>query len=181
MSRNIKYYMEHFISIIGLAKVKLFAAIAGLSLFFSPIAWSLLLVGFFVMFDTLFGRWSAKRIAQRDGKEVRKEVSSKKTRRGFCDKSLMYLLLMSSIYVLDHFMFNQLLMWIIPTFPIEYIISKLMGFILVLIEADSIDEKIYNVKGVRISELIKSKIKGLRGTVKEVRELRNEIIDGEEN
>lgn len=172
----IKNKMEHLTTILLIVKTKFFAALIGISLFFAPIAWSLLLVGFFVILDTLFGRWAAKRIAEREGKEVRKEVSSKKTRRGFGDKTMMYMLLMGSIYILDYFMFHKLICWVIPSFPIEYIISKVMGFILVLIEADSIDEKIYNVKGIRMSTLIKTKVKTLRGTVKNIRDVKDDFL-----
>lgn len=162
---------------VSLIKSKLLAGIFGIAVFFSPIGWTLFVVGVFIVLDTLFGRWAAKEVAKREGKDVRKEVVSKKTRRGTLDKMVIYLLLISLLYVMDKNLISPLIQWALPSFPIEEITTKLVGFILCLIEADSIDEKIYNVKGVRIKELIANHLNGLKKVITKVRETKDHIVD----
>ncbi len=156
---------------------KIIGGIIGISLFFTPIGWSLLLVGIAVVSDTLAGRWCARVLAKKQNKDVRREVTSKKTRIGFSAKTIIYLAIVLGFYTTDYYMIDKLIYWFIPKFPIPYIATKLLAFILVLIEADSIDEKIYKAKGVRVRKLISSKLRGLRSFIGKIITFKNSIND----
>jgi hypothetical protein len=167
----------HATSGISLVISKLIGGILGLSLFFTPIGWSLLLVGIAVITDTLAGRWCASVLAKKESKDVRLEVTSKKTRIGFTAKTLIYMTIILGFFTIDFYMIDKLVYWVMPSFPIQYIATKLLAFIFVLIEADSIDEKLYKAKGIRLRELISSKLKGLRSFVGKVITFKNSIND----
>lgn len=168
---------ETILYILLFIKNKLFWVLGLAVWYFSPIQVSLITVGAAILLDTLIGRWAAKKIAQRDKKDVRLEVTSKKTRRGTLSKMGIYQGVIMMLFIMDDYLLNPFLLYIFPNFPVEFFITKFIGFVLVLIEADSIDEKVYRVKNKRISTMIIEKIKGLK---KAVFKIKGDISDLQE-
>jgi len=138
------------------------AGLLSLSLYLSPIYPLMALVGAMILADTLTGRWAAKYVAIQEGKDVRLEVSSQKTRDGLLPKVFSYTSVVLIIYVLDRFMLTDLFTHFLPTFPVEYSATKCAGLILMWVEFDSIDENYYKVKGVRIKDIIADKFKAAK-------------------
>ena len=126
--------------------------------FFSPIHFVFALVGVGIVIDTYVGRWSAKHKALKNNWVVREYVSSKKTRFGLLSKMLAYQISIACLFVLDKYMLHDLFRYFFTDFPIDYVITKSMGVILLFVEFDSIDEKYYNVTGVSLRAKIKAKI-----------------------
>jgi hypothetical protein len=138
------------------------SGLISISLYLSPIYPLVGLVLTTILADTLSGRWAARHIARLDGKDVRLEVSSRKTRDGLIPKILGYISVILFVYILDRFMLSDLVTHFFPAFPVEYSATKIGGLILMWIEFDSIDENYYKVKNVRIKDIISDKVKKLR-------------------
>jgi len=144
-------------------------------LYLSPIHVLMLLIGSAIVADTVVGRWAAKRTAKKEGKDVRLEVTSRKTRKGLVSKMIAYQAVIVLLFILDDYMLHDLVAYFIPNFPIEYAITKLVGVILLLIEADSIDEHYYKVTGKRIKTLIQDKVRALKKLILGVKEFKEEV------
>lgn len=142
------------------------SGLISISLYLSPIYPLVGLVLATILTDTLTGRWAARHIARLEGKDVRLEVSSRKTRDGLIPKILGYISVILFVYILDRFMLSDLVTHFFPAFPVEYSATKIGGLILMWIEFDSIDENYYKVKGIRIKDIISDKIKKLRELIK---------------
>jgi len=139
------------------------AGLVSISLYLAPIYPLMALVGIMIGLDTITGRWAARVKARKEGKDVRLEVSSKRTRNGLIPKILGYNAVILTVYILDRFMLSDLLTHFFPTFPVEYSATKCAGLILMWIEFDSIDENYYKVKGVKIKDIISDKFKKVKG------------------
>lgn len=145
--------------------------------YFSPIHLLMFLIGLGIIIDTYVGRWAARHKAIKNGWIVREYVSSKKTREGLVSKMITYNLVIISFFIMDKYMLNDLLMYFIPTFPIHFFITKAIGFIILLMEFDSIDEKYYNVKGVSLKEKIKDKLKDVKIAILKIVGFKAELSD----
>lgn len=148
--------------------------------YFSPINFVFVIIGSALVVDTIAGRWAAKHVARREGKDVRLEVTSKKTREGFVIKAITYNVMILSLYAIDKNILNAMVFYWFPQFPIDFIITKAFGFVIALIEYDSIDEKYYIVRGTRLKTQITDKVKGIKKTLisvfkftKELKELKD--------
>jgi len=161
--------------------IKKLVIFSGLLSFFAPIHVLMLLIGAFILLDTLVGRWCAKKLAQKEGKDVRLEVTSRKTRVGFTSKVITYQTAIILLFIIDDYILNDLVRYFFTEFPIEYIITKAMGLILIAIEFDSIDEKYYLVKGVRIKDIIRKHIKSGKGLIIGGKNLKKDIDEGTNN
>lgn len=126
--------------------------------FFSPINFIFWIIGIAIMLDTFFGRWAAKKVAEREGKDVRMEVTSKKTRNGLVSKIITYNIAIGTLFIIDFYMLNDVVVYFFESFPIQYLVTKVVGIIFVLIEFDSIDEKYYIVTGRRLKQTIRAKV-----------------------
>jgi len=151
--------IETISSLSTIVKAKLLQYSLIIFLWFSPIHLTIATVLLAILIDTIAGRWAAREIAKKEGKDVRLVVTSRKTRIGFLDKGIRYFVLLFLTFFADKIIFHDLLLFFVPTFPIAFFTTKALGIIFVLFEFDSFDEKYYKVKGVRIKELIKKKIK----------------------
>lgn len=145
--------------------------------FLAPVGFVFILIGFAIVLDTFAGRWAAKKIALRNGNDVRLTVTSKKTREGLVSKMITYQLAILSLYVIDYFVINKLISYYFPTFPIQYITTIFVGIILVWIEWDSIDEKYYLVTGKRINDLIKKRFKKSKTMIKGLAQFKEEMTE----
>lgn len=120
----------------------------GLTAFFSPVVIMFALVGLAILSDTLAGRWCARHKARAEGKDERLEVTSRKTREGALQKIIAYNLAMLTLYLVDYWAVNEIVKFYLPW---DFLLTKIGTIFLVWIEFDSIDEKFYKVKGVRIT------------------------------
>ena len=149
-------------------------------LYFTPIHPLMMVIGIVIVLDTFFGRWAAKDKAKKEGKDVRLFVTSAKTRKGLVSKMITYQLAIILLFILDKYMLNDLLMYFIPSFPITYMVTKLVGVVLILVEFDSIDEKYYFVKGRRIKTLFTDKIKDIKRSIFNIKKFKDKIEEEEE-
>lgn len=129
-----------------------------LIVFFSPIKGIILLVALSTITDTIFGIWKAKRLKEK--------VTSKKARLGLVPKLISYIALIMLVFMSDKFIINSLTLMVVD---VEYIATKIISLAMLSIEACSINESYYKVKGVSIIGKIKTFIikakevkKGLR-------------------
>jgi len=141
--------------------------------FFSPIYMLMLIVGLTILFDTVAGRWCAKHQAIKQGKEPRLEVTSNKTRTGAINKIIMYNLTVITLYLVDYSMINEAVMMWLKSPVFTYLLTKLTVLFLIWIEFDSIDEKYYKVKGVRIKDKIGVFFSGAKMIVEKIFTFRN--------
>ena len=162
-------------SILTIIKTHLVEFITLLLLWTGPVNGLILFILLAIGIDTLLGRKAAKVKAIREGKEPRLEVTSRKTRAGFISKAAAYIGLLILTLFFDKMMLNDLLLYFIPTFPIEFMISKGLGIILLLIEVDSADEKYYIITGKRIKTTIHDKIKALKKLILGAKKFKDEI------
>jgi len=170
------------LSLLGLKIMHLLAqkttkVIVSLVSFFSPVSFVFFLIGFAIIADTFAGRWAAKKVAEREGKDVRLFVTSKRTREGLLTKMITYQCAIIGLYIMDYYVLNSLVKYILPNFPINYIITILVGLILVWVEWDSIDEKYYIVTGKRLNDSIKNKVKQSKVIVKDLANFKSQFSD----
>lgn len=99
-------------------------------IFLTPVVPLLVLVGFSILADTIFGVYAARRNG--------KEVTSRKLAR-VITKSILYSVSLLLFYGLDVLLINK---FVLTYFPFEILLTKLTAFSLVLLELFSIDETI---------------------------------------
>lgn len=145
------------------------------TIYLAPIHVMMLLIGVAVIADTVAGRWCARRLAKKAGKDVRLEVTSRRTREGLVSKMLAYQAVIILLFVLDSYMLDDLVQYFLPGFPISYAVTKLVGVILLLVEADSIDEKYYKVTGKRIRDIIQEKIRAIKRFILRTKDFKDEV------
>jgi hypothetical protein len=148
-------------------------------LWLSPIHGLVVFILIAIGVDTLLGRKAAKVIAIREGKEPRLEVTSRKTRLGFLSKAASYIGILILTLFLDRIMLNDLLLYFLPTLPIQFLVTKGLGIILLLIEADSADEKYFIITGKRFKDTIKKKVAQVKSLILGAKKFKDEI-EGDE-
>jgi hypothetical protein len=131
-------------------------------LYLAPIQTMMILIGVFIIIDTIMGVWSAAELAKKEGKSPRSVISSRKLRDGFLSKIIIYQTSLILLFVLDSYFLNDIVKFFFKDLPITFIITKILGVMLIVIEATSIEEKIYRVKGVKLSELILNNINKMK-------------------
>lgn len=162
-------------SILYVLKDRTFELISLFFFWLSPIQWAVSAVLFVIGIDTILGRKSAKVTAQRKGLDTRLEVTSKKTRVGFSLKVFIYISLIILTFVFDRGLFNDLMLYFFNGFPVDFLFTKVLAIIFMLIELDSIDEKVYNIKGVRLKQLIKERVDKIKSTVASAKDFKDKI------
>lgn len=129
--------------------------------FLTPIHYTLLAVGMFIMLDTFIGIWKAKK--------CRTKVSSRKLSR-VIRKMLVYQLTIITFYVLDYAIINEL---VIVSLNVDFALTKLIGVVLISIELYSIDESFEQATGKglyqRITDFV-TKVKKIRKDVNNFRQ-----------
>lgn len=137
--------------------------------FFAPIVPLILLVGMFVLIDTIFGVMSAKH----QGKEI---TSNKFSRILY--KTIAYFSLILMAYGLDFLIINEIMKMYLP---INLLFTKLITAIIGVVEWYSIDEKIRkmnNGKGLKYYTLsLISNLKSVTGKLKDVKENVDDLTD----
>jgi len=127
--------------------------------FFLPIVQLILLVGLFILCDTILGIWAAKKRGER--------ITSRKL-GNIVPKMLLYQGAVIVGYMLDHFLLGEFVNYV---FNIDMFITKLIAMTLIFIESVSLNENMECITGKNIfksftdmitrTAKIKSKIKDL--------------------
>jgi hypothetical protein len=110
---------------------KLFAVLAAL---FAPIFGIMATIATAVIVDTVIGIWKAKKLGER--------ISSRKLSQ-IISKMLLYEGTIMLFFLIDKFMLGDILM---KFFSIEFLLTKVVGLILVSVEVFSIDENYRSVR-----------------------------------
>jgi len=111
--------------------------------FISPLLPLALIITLFIVIDTFVGRWYARQTGEL--------ITSRKTRIGFCRKTLFYFLVLICVYLIDKFIVNEITrnyIWF------DWAFTKFFASILIWIEYTSIDEKIKWIKGKGLTDRI---------------------------
>lgn len=111
--------------------------------FISPLLPLALIITLFIVIDTFVGRWYARQTGE--------IITSRKTRIGFCRKTLFYFLVLICVYLIDKFIVNEITrnyIWF------DWAFTKFFASILIWIEYTSIDEKIKWIKGKGLTDRI---------------------------
>jgi hypothetical protein len=120
-------------------------------LFFAPIAWMVFLVGLSTIIDTGFGIWRAKHEGVK--------VSSKTCRKGLVPKVKSYVIMVLLLYMADYYIINELTKLFIS---VEFISTKLVSLVLIIIEIKSMDESFNKVKGYSFIDKLYNNIKSIK-------------------
>ena len=125
-----------------------------LILFLTPLLPLIFVTGLAIGFDTFVGRWAAKKVAIVKGLDVSKFVTSRKTKNGVIRKLLFYNAVLIMGGILDIVFMGDLIHYFFKI-PIDnFVFSKLTCGILLLLEYDSIDEKVKIVTKVSVTQRI---------------------------
>lgn len=145
-------------------------------IYLAPIKVLIVLIGFAVIIDTVAGRWCAKKLAEKAKKDVRLEVTSKKMRQGMVSKIITYNIAIISLFVLDKYFLNDIVKYFAgDNFPVEFVITKIIGVVFLWMEFDSIDEKYYLVYKKRIKTIIRKKLTSAKGLVFSAKKMNDDI------
>jgi hypothetical protein len=119
--------------------------------FFTPIYFMVFLVGMSTIIDTGFGVWKAKSLGE--------EVSSKLCRKGLVPKIKSYVTIVLLLFVADFYIVNEFTKLFID---IEFVSTKLVSLILIIIEVRSMDESFKKVKGYSFIEKLYTNVKSIK-------------------
>ena len=120
-------------------------------LFFAPIYIMVFLVGLSTIVDTGFGIWKAKQLDE--------EVTSKLCRKGLVPKIKSYVIIVLLLFVADFYIVNEFTKLFID---IEFVSTKLVSLILIIIEVRSMDESFKKVKGYSFIDKLYKNIKSIK-------------------
>lgn len=119
--------------------------------FFTPIYFMVFLVGMSTIIDTGFGVWKAKSLGE--------EVSSKLCRKGLVPKIKSYVTIVLLLFVADYYIVNEFTKLFID---IEFVSTKLVSLVLIVIEVRSMDESFNKVKGYSFIDKLYSNVKSIK-------------------
>jgi hypothetical protein len=127
--------------------------------FFLPIVPLLLLVGLFILCDTILGIWAAKKRGER--------ITSRKL-GNIVPKMILYQAAVLVGYVLDVFLLSEFVNYI---FSIDLLITKLIAMTLIFIETLSLNENIECISGKNLFASFKQMITrtaNIKGQIKDL-------------
>lgn len=128
-------------------------------LFFAPIAWMVFLVGLSTIIDTGFGIWRAKHEGIK--------IDSKTCRKGLVPKVRSYVIMVLLLYMADYYIINELTKLFIN---VEFISTKLVSLVLIVIEVKSMDESFSKVKGYSFIEKLYSNVKSIKKAKEDIQQ-----------
>ena len=120
-------------------------------IFFTPIYFMVFLVGLATIVDTAFGIWKAKSLGE--------EVDSKKCRKGLVPKIKSYVLIVLLLFVADYHIVNEFTKLFID---IDFVSTKLVSLVLIVIEVRSMDESFQKVKGYSFIEKLYDNVRNIK-------------------
>jgi hypothetical protein len=109
------------------------------------------LVGMSTIIDTGFGVWKAKSLGE--------EVSSKLCRKGLVPKIKSYVIIVLLLFVADYYIVNEFTKLFID---IEFVSTKLVSLVLIVIEVRSMDESFNKVKGYSFIDKLYTNVKSIK-------------------
>jgi hypothetical protein len=127
-----------------------------------PIQFMLLLVGAFILADTIAGIWSSRKL----GKKITSNRLS-----GFISKMLVYNAVVILAYALDVNLLGEFLLHLVS---INLLFTKVTVIALIVNECYSINEKLVNVKGKGIWDYAKQVLGVAKFIKKEAKELQDD-------
>lgn len=119
--------------------------------FFAPIYVMVFLVGVSTIVDTAFGIWKAKSLGE--------EVDSKKCRQGLVPKIKSYVIIVLLLFVADFYIVNEFTKLFID---IEYVSTKIVSLVLIVIEVRSMDESFKKVKGYSFIDKLYDNVRNIK-------------------
>lgn len=147
--------------------------------FFTPVYSLLLVVGISILFDTMVGRWCAKHEALLSGKEPRLVVKSKITAKKTLNKALTYNAVVITFYLIDVAMINAPVLYWLKSEVFAFLLTKLTTLFILWLEFDSIDEKYFKVKGIRIKDKIRIFFSGIKSFIEKLFKFKKEVTSEE--
>lgn len=130
---------------------------------------------FLMIIDTGIGRYCARVKARKEGRIIREEVQSKKTRLGFISKFSIFVFVIGFVFLIDHFIFDLLLFYWKNDFPFHYTLTAIFLLIFISWEVDSIDEHVYSLTGVTIIKNIKNTLSVFKKTALKILSINQEV------
>lgn len=128
-----KHIMQHLTTLLTSIKASSWKFLLPLLTLLAPVKWVVLLVGIFIILDTAFGVWSAKKT----GKKISSSRFSAVIGKMFVYQATVLLLFGIDVVILGDFV--KLFI------GIPYVITKAAALVLIVNEGYSIDEKLKNV------------------------------------
>lgn len=110
---------------------------------FAPISGIMITIGLAILADTVIGIWKAKKLNQK--------LTSRRLSR-LISKIFVYEATVILFYLIDKFMLGDILAHF---FTIDYLLTKIVGLVLVSVEIFSIDENYKAVRGLGIFDAFK--------------------------
>ena len=120
--------------------------------FFAPVIPFIVITILFILLDTIMGILKVKFTAENMGLKL----NSNAFKRGFIPKMLIYTLVLIAVYSADKILTNEIVKHYTQ---FNFVITKLIALILIVIEAWSIDENFKAIFGVSIIEKFKQSVK----------------------
>lgn len=114
--------------------------------FFIPIYPLVVLVGIFVLADTIFGLVKARKLGI--------PITSRKL-SNIISKTFLYQGVVLLSFFLDYFLLNE---FVILIFSMQFLVSKLMTLMILYIEIKSIDENFKSITGIHLWDTFKKMI-----------------------
>lgn len=122
-----------------------------LIVFFAPIYVMVFLVGLSTIVDTCFGIWKAKSLGE--------VCDSKKCRQGLVPKIRSYVTIVLLLFVADFHIVNEFTKLFID---IEFVSTKIVSLVLIVIEVRSMDESFQKVKGYSFIEKLYDNVRNIK-------------------
>ncbi len=119
--------------------------------FFAPIYVMVFLVGVATIVDTAFGIWRAKSMGE--------VCDSKKCRQGLVPKIRSYVIIVLLLFVADFHIVNEFTKLFID---IEYVSTKIVSLVLIVIEVRSMDESFKKVKGYSFIDKLYDNVRNIK-------------------
>jgi hypothetical protein len=130
-------------------------------IFFTPLFPIMLSVGLMTIVDTYFGIKASKKRGE--------EFSSRKLRKGWVSKNISYQTSLVLLFIIDNFVFNDL---VLNYFPTPFIITKLFAVMLILIEFSSLNESSEVLYKKSFKEHIREQLKSIFNIKRDINDLR---------
>jgi hypothetical protein len=132
-----------------------------LLLFFAPVVPVLLSVGLIMIVDTYFGIKASKKRGV--------GFNSGILRKGLCSKFISYQSSVLLIFMMDNWIFNELVMNYVST---PFLITKILGMILILIEFSSINESSEILYKKSFKDVVRDQLKSIFSIKKDIDSLK---------
>ena len=132
--------------------------------FFAPIHFVLLMVGFLILFDTVTGIMASKKRGEKITSRRMSQIIVKMT---------IYHLAILTLYLVDLALINEFTVEYLGL-GISYLSTKIGGLMIAFVEFTSIKENVEESLGINISNKFKEMVKFIKDFIKELRGIQNQ-------